>query len=128
MNPNNPTRPLFHGTPDTEAALAAQGLRPAIPFREKKPVVPVMSAGTAQQLLTCADDAKAVAAEHINDPWGTFTTAGGELKVRHLCDLDTSHLENIIITQRHIPYETSAAILLLLKQRYNREGFEAADK
>lgn len=91
MNPNNPTRPEQPKIANAEAS---------------------------QRLYQTAESAKAAAADHITDTWGKYPINGGELSVHRLCDLETSHLENIIITQRHIPYETSAAILLLLKQRY----------
>lgn len=41
-----------------------------------------------------------------------------EMKLRPLVELETSHLENILITQRHIAFQTSKVILYILKKRY----------
>lgn len=52
--------------------------------------------------------------------WGTYGKEGkSPLKCRWLDDLDTEHLENILITQRHIPQVYSLVIVTILKERYS---------
>jgi hypothetical protein len=51
--------------------------------------------------------------------WGTMGPEGkGPRQFLPLCELETDHLENILITQRHISFETSLVILFILKDRY----------
>lgn len=51
--------------------------------------------------------------------WGTYGPEGrGPLRMVYLIDLDTDHLENILITQPHISNRYAAAILQILKCRY----------
>ena len=51
--------------------------------------------------------------------WGSYGKKGKDVKtVRVLGDLDTDHLEAILITQDNISFEMRAAILELLKIRY----------
>jgi hypothetical protein len=51
--------------------------------------------------------------------WGTFGLNGDQPRVdKPLRDLDTDHLENILVTQRHIAWQTSLVILHILKDRY----------
>lgn len=51
--------------------------------------------------------------------WGTFGPKRDEnLQEYSIKNLSTQHLENILITQRHISNEMAAAILMLLKKRY----------
>ncbi len=56
--------------------------------------------------------------------WGTY---GKPVKLpvqyKFLYELDSEHLENILITQRHIPVIYSRAILLLLEQRSEGRGW-----
>ncbi len=49
--------------------------------------------------------------------WGTYRD--GEYKFFPLNDLTSDHLENILITQRQIPYKYSRVILYILKNRYH---------
>lgn len=60
----------------------------------------------------CEDLKKLMIEDHKNEKWGR-----GENKVP-LAELETAHLENILITQRNITNEQAAAILHILKQRY----------
>lgn len=54
--------------------------------------------------------------------WGTFgPNADQPMAERTLWDLDTDHLENILITERHIPLAYSIIILSILKLRYKAE-------
>ena len=54
--------------------------------------------------------------------WGkrdwTEGTAKGDAEPKRLADLETSHLENILITQPQLHYGYRAAILALLKERW----------
>jgi hypothetical protein len=57
--------------------------------------------------------------------WGTYGPEGKRpLAVRYLADLDTDHLENILITQRQISVLYSKTIIFILKQRYLQLGVE----
>lgn len=53
--------------------------------------------------------------------WGTYgpNQNPGDFQTKLLTDLETSHLENILITQPQIPNDYAAAILHILKMRYN---------
>jgi len=54
--------------------------------------------------------------------WGEFGQAGkSSLKERSLLDLDTEHLENILITQPHTGCFIRAVIVALLKKRYTQD-------
>jgi len=51
--------------------------------------------------------------------WGTYGPNGDQpVKIRYLYDLDTEHLENILVTQGHIGPIYIRTILVLLKHRY----------
>ena len=51
--------------------------------------------------------------------WGTYGPNGDQpLTHKSLADLDTEHLENIIISQPHVLPHFKAAILCELKKRY----------
>jgi hypothetical protein len=51
--------------------------------------------------------------------WRTYGKDGkGEGVIKALNDLDTDHLENILITQRHIHVIYSKTILHILKRRW----------
>ena len=51
--------------------------------------------------------------------WGTYGPDGqGELKIKSLNELDTNHLENIIITQGQAPDIYKATIIYLIKKRW----------
>lgn len=51
--------------------------------------------------------------------WKTYGPSGsGELTEKNLVDLETAHLENILITQPQIDNDTAAAILFILRSRY----------
>ena len=51
--------------------------------------------------------------------WGTYGPNGDQPRVdKPLNQLDTDHLENILITQRHISWQISCVILHILKNRY----------
>ena len=51
-------------------------------------------------------------------PWGSFGSDGiRPREVRYLSDLDTDHLENILVTQKHIDFIYSKVILHLIKKR-----------
>lgn len=55
--------------------------------------------------------------------WGTHGPNGIDpLLKSNITDLSTQHLENILITQRHLDNKLAAAILMLLKKRYSRYG------
>lgn len=58
--------------------------------------------------------------EHLDDfEWGSYGRNGDELlKKRKLVDLDTDHLEAILITQPQTSPAYRAAILHILKGRY----------
>ena len=60
-----------------------------------------------------ADDIK----EDFSLKWGQVTLTG--VRSRFLTDLDTEHLENIIVTQAQITPLYKRTILAILKQRYN---------
>lgn len=62
--------------------------------------------------------------EHwIHEEWGTFGPNGDRpLEVRYLPNLDTDHLEAILITQPHLSPKQRATILELLKSRYEIQG------
>ena len=54
--------------------------------------------------------------------WGSRGPDGGEeLNERPLTDLDTDHLENILITQPQIDNARAAAILSILRKRYKEQ-------
>lgn len=53
--------------------------------------------------------------------WTSYDESGKERKMKSLCELDTEHLENILITQRHISLIYSRVILYILKKRYGRQ-------
>lgn len=59
--------------------------------------------------------------------WGTFGRSGTEpLVFKTLCELDTDHIENIIITQGHTISPIYAKVMLfMLKNRYT-QGVTAA--
>jgi hypothetical protein len=62
------------------------------------------------------DDLGALA---MTTKWGTFGPNGDQPRVdKPLIQLDTNHLENILITQRHISWQVSCVILHILKERY----------
>lgn len=51
--------------------------------------------------------------------WTSYGRDGkGPAKNRPLRELDTDHLENILVTQSHVPFVVRKSILHLLKQRY----------
>jgi hypothetical protein len=53
--------------------------------------------------------------------WGTYGPNGDQaVKVRYIYDLDTEHLENILVTQPHIGPVRARTILVLLKHRYRQ--------
>jgi len=55
--------------------------------------------------------------------WGTYGIEGkGPLVVKLVVDLDTAHLENILIYMKHQPPLYNKVILAILKERYNTEG------
>lgn len=55
----------------------------------------------------------------VNAPWGSYGLSGRDaLKYRPLIELDTNHLENILITQPQITPAYRATILHILKSRY----------
>ena len=50
--------------------------------------------------------------------WGTYGPTGDKpMQARFLSDLDTDHLENILVTQKHIDFMCSKIILHLIKKR-----------
>jgi hypothetical protein len=56
--------------------------------------------------------------------WGTLGEDGrGEPEFIKLRDLETDHLENILVTQHHIQSNVKATILHILKRRYNGQDF-----
>lgn len=73
------------------------------------------------QYLTAEECEELKRNAHGRHPWGSYGPAADQpLNVRTLEDLDTEHLENILITQRHLSNEYAASILMLLKQRYSK--------
>jgi hypothetical protein len=55
-------------------------------------------------------------------PWGTYGKNGDQDRVvKFLGDLDTDHLENILITQRQIHVIYSKTILHILKRRWKAQ-------
>lgn len=55
--------------------------------------------------------------------WGNYGPDSDQsLAVTTIADLSTEHLENILITQPHVENELAAAILMLLKKRYDLYG------
>lgn len=55
--------------------------------------------------------------------WGSYGPNRDEaLEKSSIADLSTQHLENILITQPHLGNELAAAILMLLKKRYDKYG------
>ena len=51
--------------------------------------------------------------------WGTFgRPAQHPVQWKRLRELDTEHLENILVSQRQIPHIYSRAILGILRERY----------
>ena len=62
-------------------------------------------------------------------PWGTYGPNGDqERTVKILNDLDTDHLENILITQRQIHVVYSKTILHILKRRWKARNRQLALK
>lgn len=50
--------------------------------------------------------------------WGTFGPNGDQpIQAKRLCDLDTDHLKNILITQTHTTMLYRKVILFLLEER-----------
>lgn len=64
---------------------------------------------TDKELQTCAECLQ----------WGTYGPNGDKpMKVRYLNDLNTDHLQNILVTQSHISSLYRKVILWLLKKRW----------
>ncbi len=74
----------------------------------------------ADNLQPLRDDPQLLAKVRSELVWGTFGKQGDQpCKVRFLDDLETEHLENILITQKHISQVYSLVIVTILKERYS---------
>ena len=82
----------------------------------------MMEKGFSWRTAADVEAFKTAVAEGLDEyQWGTFgPEADQPMTVRLLKDLDTEHLENILITQNQIGVEYRAAIILLLRERYTR--------
>lgn len=59
--------------------------------------------------------------------WGTFGPTGlRPMEVRYLIDLDTDHLQNILMTQDSCPYLYRRVIIHILKNRWQLESVAMA--
>jgi hypothetical protein len=77
----------------------------------------------ADKLQPLRDNPELLAKVRSELVWGTFGKEGDKpCKVRFLDDLETEHLENILITQRHIKQVYSLVIVTILKERYSAAG------
>jgi hypothetical protein len=55
-------------------------------------------------------------------PWGSYGKTGKETRrCRVIAELETDHLEAILITQPHVTPQYRATILELLKERYKND-------
>lgn len=89
---------------------------PTIGLEPKEPIVPRNMTIHELRWALNEDTLDELAA---TTKWGTFGPNGDQPRVdKPLRDLDTDHLENILITQRHIAWQTSLVILHILKDRY----------
>ena len=71
----------------------------------------------------CEELKQKVKDKEKNYKWGTFgPDRDDELQHCTIDMLSTQHLENILITQSYLKNETAAAILMLLKKRYELYG------
>lgn len=88
------------------------------PFSDE--VMKWMKIRSAKGLQPLRDDPALLANVRSELTWGTYgKDADKPLKLRFLNDLETSHLENILITERHIKPVYSLVILDILKERYS---------
>lgn len=98
----------------------------AKPLKKILPPAPPVTISVEYQHLTadeCESLKKRVRGREKEYPWGSFgPDRDEELDHSTIADLTTQHLENILITQPHISNELAAAILMLLKKRYDKYG------
>jgi hypothetical protein len=92
-------------------------------------VLPWISKTTSQELQPLRDDPKLLAEVRSNLTWGTNGSEGSEpTKTLWLDDLETYHLENIIITQYQIKPLYKLVILVILKERYLHTADKRVDE
>ena len=82
-----------------------------------------MTPNAGKALASLTDAVNSISPSRLDElastmPWGTFGPDGiRPMEVRYLSDLDTDHLENILVTQKHIDFIYSKVILHLIKKR-----------
>lgn len=82
-----------------------------------------MTSADGKILTAITAEVNSVSSEQLDElsttmRWGTFGPTGNKpMQIRFLNDLETDHLENILVTQKHIDYMYSKVILHLIKKR-----------